>query len=42
MKSPVLPIIALKPITVSVKADVAVKVIIFAAILTCINLVAFM
>lgn len=42
MKAPVLPIASFKPLAISVKMDIAIKVIIFAAILTCINLVAFM
>jgi hypothetical protein len=42
MKTQALNIALIKPVVITVKADVAVKVLLFATILTCINLVAFM
>lgn len=42
MKTQALHLTSVQPLAFSVKADVAIKVILFAAILTCVNLVAFM
>jgi len=42
MKAQVLDVTFAKPIVISDKTEIAIKIILFVAILTCINLVAFM
>ena len=42
MKTQTLTIGIIKPITVTVKADIVVKILLFGTILACINMVALM